>query len=115
MILMTHPTACLGQPTLHGAVIVMTPRHDDSVDSEGYEHSRGDEQDSLIGVVVNKPLVLPPKQPQNDDDGMLGPKESAEGAACVLGDLLPEESKQKLKRYGLARNSGHEKKKLHEA
>ena len=111
MVLMTHPTACLGQPTLHGAVIVMTPRQDDSEDDELSERRREEYvEDSLIGVVVNKPLVVPPKESLSDDE-----TQRSEESACVLGDLLPAESARKLKRYGLAPNSGREKKLAHEA
>jgi hypothetical protein len=132
MVLMTHPTACLGQPTLHGAVIVMTPRHHmDEADELG-----NDDKDSLIGVIVNKPLVLLPKWRrhgaaketqgtprsanemvvvEDDDDDDDEEEEEKTGFACVLGDLLPGDSKQRLKRYGLGRNSGQQNKLEHEA
>ena len=41
MVLLTHPSACLGQDILHGAVVLMTPK--------------GIKDDEMYGLVVNKP------------------------------------------------------------
>ena len=81
VILLTHPTACLGQDILHSSVILMMPK--------------GMKDDEMYGVVVNKPGKQEWKLTQQTS------KEDSN--ECCLRDVLRPEELARFKEHADAR------------
>jgi putative AlgH/UPF0301 family transcriptional regulator len=81
-ILLTHPTACIGQHILHSSVILMMPR--------------GMNDDEMYGIVVNKPGKQEWKQQQSNND-------HDHDETCCLRDVLRPEDVARFKEDADAR------------
>jgi hypothetical protein len=104
--LITHPVACLQQPTLSHALIFITNcEGGGSAPSAGWDDEGGDELSLVQGVVVNKPMghtlgeIVDPATWRDDgagadDDGASasnGSDDGDDGAASAPSDVPPVE------------------------